>query len=113
MRGSVGVLRLQLESSLPLVEDCGDVTEGDVHLLVQVQRTQRHLPGHVLSYQTDDLHRSHQVPQPVRAEDQELVTRGQAVAAHLRGSCQVRRGLVVGRGKLRFRKNAPESLKRE
>jgi hypothetical protein len=55
MSGSIRVLRFELERRLSLVEHCGDVSQGDVHLLIQIQGTQGHLARHVLADQTNDL----------------------------------------------------------
>jgi len=69
MSCSVGVLRFELHGSLSLIQNSGNVTKGDVYLLIEIERTQGYLATHVLPHQSDNLHRGHQIPKAVRSED--------------------------------------------
>ena len=55
MSCGIGVLRFELERRLSFVKYSRDVPQGDVHLLIQVQRTQGHFAGHVLADKSNDL----------------------------------------------------------
>ena len=97
MRGSVGVVRLDLHGLLPLLERLRDIPELNraPGLRLSFEWLEDRLALDVLPDQPHHLRVAHHVPQPIGRDHEELVPVRKLVVGDVGPGGQIGRGLVV------------------